>query len=165
MMLALEDARQAWIELLASRGFTHAVTLKPNHRTERATESLLRSAFIRFHRDVDQALLGGRYHRPSRRHLRTEAVGIIEGLPVAGHIHAVFRVSSDRWTDFEALFRPLTFDMTVNPKRLNPWAARVIGGTSVVERMDDVRGWLSYSTKSFSNCDSADRIVFLPSDA
>lgn len=165
MMLSPADARQAWIKLLGGRGFTHAVTLKPNHRTERATAQFLRSAFVRFHRDVDQVLLGPRYDRLSRRHLRTEAVGIMEGLPLVGHIHSVFRVAPDRWTDFEGMFRPIATDITVNPKRLNPWAARVIGGTSVVERITDAEGWLSYSTKSFWDRDAADRIVFLPSDA
>ena len=159
------DARQAWVKFLGGRKFTHAVTLKPNHRTEKATAQFLRSAFVRFHRDVDQFLIGPRYDRPSKRHLRTEAVGVMEGLPYVGHIHAAFRVSTDRWTDFEGLFRPLTADITVNPKWLNPWAYQIVGGTSVVERLDDAEGLLSYSTKSFTDMDAADRIMFLPFDA
>lgn len=165
MPLSTAATRQAWVEFLGGRGYTHAVTLKPNHRTERATAEFLRSAFTRFHRDVDQALLGPRYNTASKRHLRTEAAGIMEGLPLVGHIHAVFRVAPNRWTDFEGLFRPLTADITINPKRLNPWAARIAGGTSVAERITDAEGWLSYSTKYFTDIDSADRIIFLPFDA
>ncbi len=89
-MLSLTSAsvRQAWVGFLAEREFTEAVTLKPNYRTtelpnyrtEKATAKFLRSAFVRFHRDVDQFLIGPRYHKPSKRHLCTEAVGIVEGL-------------------------------------------------------------------------------------
>ena len=158
-------ARNAWVRFLGARGFTHAVTLKPNHRTEKATSHFLRSAFVRFHRDVDQFLIGPRYHEPSKRDRRTEAVGIIEGLPHVGHIHAVFRVPTDRWDDFEGLFRPMTADITVNPKWVNPWAHQIVGGTSVAERLDDAEGWLSYSTKYFTDIDAADRIIFLPFDA
>ncbi len=154
--------RAAYVAMLTARGHTHAVTLKPNHKTDRASEAFLRSAFIRFHRDVDQSLLGPRFNRPSKRALRTEAVGIIEGLPQAGHIHAIFRVPRARWADFEALFRPLTTDINVNPKLLNPWAARIIGGTSVAKRVTNAAGWLSYSTKNFWDIDAADRVMFLP---
>ena len=150
---------------LGERAFTHAVTLKPNHRTERASAQFLRSAFVRFHRDVDQFLIGPRYHKLSKRHLRTEAVGIMEGLPLVGHIHAAFRVPPERWIDFEGLFRPLTADTTVNPKWLNPWAARIVGGTSLAERITDAEGWLSYSTKSFADINAPDHIMFLPFDA
>lgn len=165
MRMTSADARQAWVGFLGEREFTHAVTLKPNHRTEKATAHFLRSAFVRFHRDVDQFLIGPRYHKPSKRHLRTEAVGIVEGLPHVGHIHAVFRVPADRWADFESLFRPLTGDITVNPKWLNPWAWRIAGGTTCVERLTDAEGWLSYSTKHLTDMDAADRIMFLPFDA
>lgn len=165
MPLSPSGTRGAWVQFLADRAYTHAITLKPNYRTERANAGFLRSAFVRFHRDVDQALLGPRFNRPSKRHLRTEAVGIMEGLPLVGHIHAVFRVAPDRWTDFEGLFRPMTGDITINPKRLNPWAARIVGGTSVAERINDAEGWLSYSTKYFTDADAVDRIMFLPLDA
>ena len=166
MMSVLKaDARRAWISFLGQRAFTHAVTLKPNYRSESATEQFLRAAFVRFHRDVDQFLLGSRYHKPSKRHLRTEAVGVMEGMPFVGHIHAMFRVSPERWTDFEGLFRPLATDMAVNPKWLNPWAARINGGTSAVERLHDADGWFSYATKHFADIDASDRVMFLPFDA
>ncbi len=165
MPMTSADARQAWVGFLGEREFTHAVTLKPNHRTEKATAQFLRSAFVRFHRDVDQFLIGPRYHKPSKRHLRTEAVGIVEGLPHAGHIHSVFRVPPDRWADFESLFRPLTADITVNPKWLNPWVWRIVGGTTRVERLTDTEGWLSYSTKHCTDMNAADRIMLLPFDA
>ncbi|WP_367347808.1 hypothetical protein [Sphingobium yanoikuyae] len=159
------DTRQAWVTFLGQRAFSHAVTLKPNHRTERSSPQFLRSAFTRFHRDVDQFLIGPRYHKPSKRHLRTEAIGIMEGLPLTGHIHAAFRLPADRWNDFEGLFRPLNGDVTVNPKWVNPWAWRIAGGTSHVERITDSDGWMSYSTKYFNEDDVTDRIIFLPFDA
>lgn len=84
---------------------------------------------------------------------------------MVGHIHAVFRVLPDRWADFEGLFRPMTADIPINPRKLNPWAARIVGGTSVVERIHDAEGWLSYSTKYFGDRDAADRVMFLPLDA
>ena len=165
MPMSITGTRQAWVEFLSEQAYTHAVTLKPNHKAERATAQFLRSAFVRFHRDVDQALLGSRYHRPAKRHLRTEAVGIIEGLPFTGHIHAAFRVAPGRWADFERLFQPLSSKITVKASRANPWVARITGGTTVVERITDARGWLSYSTKGFGDIDAADRIIFLPLDA
>lgn len=165
MTVTSASARQAWVKFLDERAFTHAVTLKPNHRAERATPHFLRNAFVRFHRDIDQFLIGPRYNKASKQHLRTEAVGIMEGLPDAGHIHAVFRLPADRSTDFESLFRPLTGDITVNPKRLNPWAWRIVGGTARVERITDAAGWLFYSTKHFTDIDAADRVMFLPFDA
>ena len=166
-MTALWNAqtRAAWIAFLAARGYTHAVTLKPNHKTERASEAFLRRAFNTFHRDVDQNLLGPRFNGPSKRALRTEAVGIIEGLPHAGHIHAMFRVPRNRWAEFEAQFRPLAADITVKPKLLNPWAAKIIGGTSVTKRLTSATGWVSYTTKYFADIDAADRVMFLPLDA
>lgn len=161
---SLTANRHGWIECLERVPITHAVTLKPNHKGERATEQFLRGAFIRFDREVNKTLLGPRFNRPSKRHLRTQAWGIIEGLPFAGHIHAGFRVARDRWDDFERLFQPLTSSLNINPVRANPWVARIIGGTSVVERITDAHGWLSYCTKDFTNIDASDRIMFLTLD-
>lgn len=161
----LRSYRCGWVKFLASLPITHAVTLKPNHKAERASESFLRSAFIRFDRDVNKALFGPRFNRPSKRHLRTEAFGIIEGLPFAGHIHAAFHVARERWSDFERLFQPLTSDLNMNPVRANPWAARIVGGTSVVEPLVDAQGWLDYCTKNFTNIDVSDRIMFMPLDS
>lgn len=162
--MSLTGIRDSMVEFLINRGYTHAVTLKPNHKAERASEPFLRSAFLRFDREVNKALLTSRFNRPSKRHLRTEAVGIIEGLPHTGHIHAAFRVAPQRWHDFERMFQPLTRYLNMNPVRANPWAARVIGGTSEVERISDAQGWLSYCTKHFTDIDAFDRIMFLPLD-
>lgn len=154
--------RNGLIDCLGRLAITHAVTLKPNHKGERATEEFLRSAFNVFDREVNHSLLGPRFHDPKKRHLRTEAWGIIEGLPFAGHIHAGFRVVPERWADFERLFQPLTPSLNLNPVRANPWVARIVGGTSVVERITDAHGWLTYCTKDFGSIDASDRIMFLP---
>lgn len=154
--------RSEFNTFLAGQDFTHAVTLKPNYQSTLATDNFLRSAFRRFHRDVDQILLGSRFNTPEKSAARSLAFGIVEGLPRAGHIHGLFRIANERWDDFEALFRPLDLDRSINPKRLNPWGHRVVGGTSVVERLYDADGWAGYSTKYLFDADSYDRVMILP---
>ena len=165
MLPSVLSTRRAWIEFLSAQAFTHAVTLKPNNKRCRATDGFLRDAFKRFHRDVDQALLGPRFNAPGKRHLRSFATGIIEGLPTTGHIHAAFRVAENRWEEFERMFQPLTAEINLKPTRANPWEARIIGGTSVVERITDAPGWHRYCTKNFSDIECSDRVIFLPFDA
>lgn len=164
-ILTSDRARREWIEFLVAQEYTHAVTLKPNHRAERATAEFLRAAFIRFHRDVDQTLFGPRFHLPSKRSLRSRAVGIVEGLPLTGHIHAAFCIAPENWGRFEGLFQTVPGGPTINPKRANPWTARIVGGTSDVAQITDGHGWLSYCTKNFTGIDDADRIIFLPLEA
>lgn len=165
MRRSVTRIRQAWIKFLAGLEFTHAVTLKPNNPRRRATEAFLWDAFLRFHRDVDQALLGSRFNRPAKRHLRSMAVGVIEGLPVTGHIHAFFRVPRSQWEQFERLFQPLTADPTIKPTRVNPWEARIVGGSSEVARISDAEGWAKYCSKEIEDSNWGDRIRFLPLDA
>lgn len=152
-------------EWIASLDYTHAVTLKPNHACDRVTREFLQSALKTFHRDVDQALLGPRYNQPSKRDQRTAVVAVIEGMPNAGHLHAMFRVPEQRWEDFEALFQPLDATANANPKRLNPWAHRVRGGTCDVKRLTDAAGWAGYITKNIKNPDDFDNVIVGPFQA
>lgn len=154
--------QRAYSQWFVERKFTHAVTLKPNYLTERATPDFLRQAFIRFHQRVDRVLLGPRYNHISKASLRTEAFGVMEGIPNAGHLHAAFKIPEHRWEDFEALFRPLNDNPRVNPHKVNVWAAQIVGGSSVVERITDPAGWYNYSLKMCWDENSSDRMIFLP---
>lgn len=90
--------------------------------------------------------------------MRTEAVGIVEGLPDCGHIHGAFRVQPAHWAKFESLFA----DGGGRGARGGIWRKLVPHGTAVVVPIYDAEGWYDYTFKGVWMTDDTDRIV-LPS--
>lgn len=155
-------AQQDWIDFFARLPFSHAVTLKPNYLNINVSAEKLRSAFITFHRDIDRQILGPRFNQAQHSENRALAVGVIEGLPDSGHIHALFGIQRRNWERFEALFRPYQNSTEINPIKSNPWAHRVPSGTTDCQRLSKIEGWAGYSCKGLSAPDASDRIIFLP---
>lgn len=159
----LESAgiKGAWLDWLVSREHTHAVTLKPNpHARGMPIESLQR-LFCKTHMLVDRALLGSRFNLLSRSDRRTEAIGIVEGLPDSGHIHCAFKIPAVHWTRFEQLFA----DGGGRADRTGVWRKLVPHGSSVVVRIGHPRGWYLYLFKDVWLTADTDRIIFPPSFA
>lgn len=156
--MAAVAVKYGWIEFLSSSGFTHAVTLKPNEGRSSSDLHRLHRLFVKVHMLVDRQLLGSRYLRPNRRHLRSLAVGIVEGLPDAGHLHGAFRIERSNWEKFEGLFE----DGPKVADRAGIWRKLVPHGTSMVERIGEPEGWHRYTCKHVWQCDDSDRVVLLP---
>lgn len=107
---------------------------------------------------VDRALLGSRFHLPSRVPLRSLAVGIVEGLPNTGHLHGAFRIAEPHWAKFENLFA----DGPTRDERRGIWRTLVPNGTSEVVQISSAEGWHSYSLKNVWEVNDSDRMLFLP---
>jgi hypothetical protein len=107
---------------------------------------------------TDKAILGGRYLKPSKAHLRSNAIGIVEGLPFNGHLHGAFRIAPRNFAKFEQQFT----DGTLSNRRGNIWRRLVPHGSCAVERINDAGGWHRYTFKHVWQTDDTDRIVFLP---
>lgn len=150
--------RSGWIEFLKKSGFTHAITLKPNDNRFSPDVHKLHRMFVKIHMLVDRALLGSRFCHPSRIHLRSTAIGIVEGLPDSGHLHGAFKLEKSNWSKFESLFQ----DGSADADRRGVWRKLVPHGTSVVEQIGDPEGWHSYAFKHVWECDDSDRVVLLP---
>lgn len=147
-----------WIDLLVERCHTHAVTFKPNPSTRGLSLDSLHRLFWKAHMLVDRALLGSRFNLPSRASMRTEAVGIVEGLPDCGHIHGAFKVHPAHWARFESLFA----DGGGRAERRGIWRKLVPHGTVAVVPIYDAEGWYDYTFKDVWMTDDTDRIVFPP---
>jgi hypothetical protein len=144
---------------LVSQRFTHAVTFKPNDRDRPLSVEALHRLFVKVHMLVDRALLGSRFNRPSRAGCRSQAIGVVEGLPVNGHLHGAFKVSPENAAKFEALF----IDGPTRRDRVGIWRKLAPSGTSVVIPITEPEGWHSYAWKDVWATDDTDRIVFPPS--
>ena len=149
--------KQGWIDFFVAREYTHAVTLKPN-RDRGLSLQTLHTLFCKVHMLMDKKLLGGRFNLPNRRHLRTEAMAIVEGLPDTGHLHGAFKVRPENWEDFERLFK----DGTRKADRQGLWRKLAPDGTCEVTPMRDPQGWYDYSLKDVWFASDTDRILFLP---
>lgn len=149
----------AWMKLFAKLCYTHAVTLKPNPSARGLSLDSLHRLFWTVHMRVDRSLLGSRFNLPSRAAFRSEAVGIVEGLPDCGHLHGAFKIVPAHWAKFESLFS----DGGTRSARCGIWRTLVPHGTAVVEPMYDAEGWYDYAFKDVWATDDSDRIVFPPS--
>ena len=156
--MANVSVKYGWVDFLTSSGFTHAVTLKPNNKRSSPDVNTLHRLFAKVHMLVDRRLLGSRYSHRSRNHLRSLAVGIVEGLPDSGHLHGAFRIDRSNWEAFEALFQ----DGSAAADRKGIWRKLVPSGTNVVERISEPEGWHRYAFKHVWQCDDSDRVVLLP---
>ena len=142
-----------WAEFFAREEYSHAVTLRPHNARYALGVEHMHRAFVRVHMLVDRALLGPRF--PRKHGLRTAAVGIVEGLPDATHLHGAMRVRQDHWAKFESLFSNAS-------KVENVWNKVSPAGTCVVERIGDPIGWYEYALKGAWGVNSSDKIIFLP---
>lgn len=120
-------------------------------------ESLHR-LFCKTHMLVDRALLGSRFNLPSRAQMRTEAIGIVEGLPDCGHIHGAFKVPVAHHSKFESLF----MDGGARRDRGGLWRKLVPHGTAVVVPIWRAEDWHRYAFKDVWMTDDTDRIVIPP---
>lgn len=150
--------RNGWLNFLIDERFTHAVTFKPNDANWALSADALHRLFVKVHMLVDRRLLGRRFNLASRKHLRAAAVGIVEGLPTAGHLHGAFRIAPDNATKFEEMFA----DGTCTDHRTGIWRQLCPSGTCVVERLHDPKGWHSYTFKHVWQTSDSDRIMLLP---
>lgn len=157
-VMAGVSIKYGWIDFLTSSGFTHAVTLKPNDKRASPDVNTLHRLFVKVHMLADRRLLGSRFTYPNRRHLRSLAVGIVEGLPDSGHLHGAFKIDTSNWERFEALFQ----DGSKVCDRAGIWRKLVPHGTSVIERIGEPEGWHRYAFKHVWQCDDSDRVVLLP---
>lgn len=155
--MRIEDIKKLWIDFLVEQGFTHAITMKPNDRDFLYTLGKLHNLFVKVHMLVDRHLLGRRFNTASRAGLRSQAVGIVEGLPFSGHLHGAFRIAPANWAAFERLFAD-----DVGVKRSGIWRKLVPSGSAVVERIGDPEGWHDYTFKNVWETGDLDRVVLLP---
>jgi hypothetical protein len=152
-----QKLKSSWIDFMVTQGYTHALSLKP-HRERRLPLEALHTIFCKLHMLIDKKLLGGRYNQPNRSNLRSQAVGIVEGLPDSGHLHGAFKVRPENWDKFEGLFR----DGTTLANRQGIWRKLAPDGTCLVTPMRDPEGWYDYTFKDVWFTDDTDRILFLP---
>jgi len=150
--------KNGWLQFLVERQHTHAVTFKPNHSGRGLTLDALHRLFIKVHMLVDRALLGRRFNLPSRLLMRSEAVGIVEGLPDTGHLHGAFKVQPANWAKFESLF----VDGTRAGDRVGLWRKLVPSGTCAIVPIYQPERWHDYTLKNVWMTDDSDRIVFPP---
>lgn len=153
-----DHINSGWIGWLAERRHTHAVTFKPNPSSRGLSFDSLHRLFCKVHMRVDRALLGSRFNLPSRASMRTEAIGLIEGLPDCGHIHGAFKVQPEHWAKFESLFA----DGGGRAARGGIWRKLVPHGTAAVVPIYDPEGWYQYTFKDVWMANHTDRIVFPP---
>lgn len=151
--------KNAWLEFFVAQRFTHAVTFKPNGSGRGLSRESLHRLFVKAHMLVDRALLGRRFNLPSRRAMRSGAVGIVEGLPHTGHLHGAFRIEPANWAKFESLF----VDGTTRGERVGLWRKLAPSGTCAIEPIYDAERWHDYTFKDVWATDDADLIVFPPS--
>lgn len=156
--MIMDEVKGAWLEWLVSRQHTHAVTLKPNYRARGMSIESLHRLFCKTHMLVDRTLLGSRFNLPSRAHMRTEAIGIVEGLPDCGHIHGAFKVRAAHQSKFESLF----VDGGARSDRSGLWRKLVPHGTAVVVPIWRAEDWYHYAFKDVWMTDDTDRIVLPP---
>ena len=154
----MKDVSSGWLDLLVSRQHTHAVTFKPNPHGRGLSLETLHRLFWKVHMLVDRALLGKRFNLPSRAAFRSEAIGIVEGLPDTGHLHGSFKVQPAHWAKFESLF----VDGPTRSARFGIWRKLVPHGTAVVEPIYEAGGWYDYAFKNVWMTSDSDRIVFPP---
>ena len=152
------ELKNSWLHFLVTQGYTHAVTFKPNDPRCLATIDALHRLFVKVHMLVDRRMLGSRFARPDRAHLRSQAIGIVEGLPTSGHLHGAFKVRPENQSKFEGLFG----DGTTATNRTGVWRKLAPHGTAVVEPIREAGGWHTYTFKHIWQCDDTDRVVFLP---
>lgn len=150
--------KKCWLDFLVVQQYSHAVTFKPNDHYCSASIDALHRLFVKVHMLADRRLLGSRFNSPSRAHLRSQAVGIVEGLPISGHLHGAFKVRPDNWSKFEALFN----DGPTAAERTGIWRKLLPHGTATVEPIYEAGGWHAYSFKHVWQSDDTDRVVFLP---
>jgi hypothetical protein len=160
VVLGMNKSRliNSWLQFLVLQGYTHAVTFKPNEPRCLASIDSLHRLFVKIHMLVDRRILGSRFATPARAHLRSHAIGIVEGLPNSGHLHGAFRVAPDNWSKFEALFA----DGTTEATRTGIWRRLLPHGSAVVEPIYEASGWHAYAFKNVWQCNDTDRVVFLP---
>ncbi len=156
--MSSKHVRQGWIDFLVSGGYTHAITLKPNDARSPLDVASLHRLFVKVHMLVDRAILGSRFAQPSRAAHRSVAIGIVEGLPMCGHLHGAFKLDPSNWTKFEGLFQ----DGATAAERNGIWRKLAPHGTAVIEPIGDPRGWHRYAFKHVWQCDDSDRVVLLP---
>jgi hypothetical protein len=150
--------KAGWLNFLVEQEYTHAVTFKPNdHRWWPRIDDLHR-LFVKVHMLADRRLLGSRFASSSRAHLRSQAIGIVEGLPTSGHLHGAFKLRPANWSKFEALFD----DGSTAAERTGIWRKLLPHGTATVEPIYEASGWHAYSFKHVWQSDDTDRVVFLP---
>lgn len=103
-------------------------------------------------------MLGSRFNLPDRAAFRSEAIGIVEGLPDCGHLHGSFKVQPEHWAKFESLFA----DGGTRETRHGIWRKLVPHGTAVVEPIYEAEGWHDYTFKQVWKTSDSDRIVIPP---
>lgn len=150
--------KDSWINLLVDQQYTHAVTFKPNPKDCAPTVDMLHRLFVKVHMLVDRRILGSRFNRPDRDHLRSHAMGIVEGLPTSGHLHGAFKIRPENWSKFEGMFA----DGTTEGTRRGIWRRLLPHGTAVVEPIYEASGWHTYTFKHVWQFDDSDRVTFLP---
>jgi len=107
---------------------------------------------------VDSKVLGGRYLKPSKAHLRSPAIGVVEGLPFNGHLHGAFKIAPRNYERFEQQFT----DGSTSSSRTNIWRRLMPSGTCAVERIDGAAGWHRYCLKDVWRFADTDKMIFLP---
>ena len=142
--------RDAWIKWLTESDFTHSLTFQPNRGWQSET---IFARMKRVHRDVDEALLGSRYHlKPPE--VRTRAVFIVEGLyGENAHVHSLWAVRGDRTASFEALFNNEIGSTNIF-EDLCP------GGSSDLQLIADWERTATYLSKGICRNDDPDRLFF-----
>jgi hypothetical protein len=152
------ETKNSWLHFLVTQGYTHAVTFKPNDPRYLVGIDALHRLFVKVHMLCDRRMLGSRFNHPSRAQARSQAIGIVEGLPANGHLHGAFKVAPNNWRNFEGLF----WDGKTEGSRTGIWRKLMPHGTAVVEPIHEALGWHSYAFKNVWQCDDTDRVVFLP---
>lgn len=150
--------KNGWLDFLVAQRYTHAVTFKPNPSSRGLSLGALHTLFCKVHMLVDRKLLGRQFNRPSRSARRSEAVGIVEGLPDSGHLHGAFKVRPEDWAKFEKLFS----DGTCKGERTGIWRKLAPHGTCAIVPIYDAERWHDYTFKDVWLTDDSDRIVFAP---
>lgn len=152
------ELRNGWLDFLVAQEYTHAVTFKPNPDENRLSSDGLHRLFVKVHMLADHKMLGGRYLKPSKAHLRSHAIGIAEGLPLNGHLHGAFKIAPRNFERFEQQFT----DGSSSSSRSNIWRRLMPSGTCVVERIDGAAGWHRYCLKDVWRVADTDKMIFLP---
>lgn len=150
--------KNGWLDFLVAQQYTHAVTFKPNDKECAPTVDTLRRLFATVHMLADRRILGSRFARPDRDHLRSHAMGIVEGLRSSRHLHGAFKIRPENWSKFESLFA----DGTTLASRKGIWRRLLPHGTAVVEPIYNADGWHTYTFKHVWQIDDSDRVFFMP---
>lgn len=148
-----ENIRSAWVAWVENRGFTHAITLKPNNPNYTPTSAFLRKSLRHCHAMIDREILGTSFNKPSLKDKRTLFVCIEEGFPENGHLHIL---AKPHYTVLER------FEKICRGNRLSLWDELITGGTSRVDQLIDAAGWARYATKNIRNLDAFDNFILLP---